>query len=174
MQYYTFELHRQRVKRCHNYYCAPNGTHMFSWFCTRKNGQHSRVITNNHVATPDSSDTGATIMKSTIYEVSPTPQWESTLPHNLFDIKYYPGKDNLADYRSMHHTGAHQKTDWHGISMNQHQSENYLEQVSPALWKGVLELSQMGTYWQTHYHKFPLIRVSQIVRNTYHLTLESH
>jgi hypothetical protein len=24
-----------------------------------------------------------------------------------FDIKYYPGKENLADYQSKHHAGAH-------------------------------------------------------------------
>ena len=24
-----------------------------------------------------------------------------------FDIKYYPGKENLADYQSKHHIGAH-------------------------------------------------------------------
>jgi hypothetical protein len=24
-----------------------------------------------------------------------------------FDIKYFPGKGNLADYQSKHHTGAH-------------------------------------------------------------------
>jgi hypothetical protein len=24
-----------------------------------------------------------------------------------FDIKYFPGKENLADYQSKHHTGAH-------------------------------------------------------------------
>jgi hypothetical protein len=24
-----------------------------------------------------------------------------------FDIKYFPGKKNLADYQSKHHTGAH-------------------------------------------------------------------
>jgi hypothetical protein len=27
-----------------------------------------------------------------------------------FDIKYFPGKENLADYQSKHHTGAHQVT----------------------------------------------------------------
>jgi hypothetical protein len=27
-----------------------------------------------------------------------------------FDIKYYPGKENLADYQSKHHLGAHHKT----------------------------------------------------------------
>jgi hypothetical protein len=25
----------------------------------------------------------------------------------FFDIKYYPGKENLVDYQSKHHTGAH-------------------------------------------------------------------
>ena len=27
-----------------------------------------------------------------------------------FDIKYFPGKENLADYQSKHHTGAHHVT----------------------------------------------------------------
>ncbi len=29
------------------------------------------------------------------------------LEQGKFDIKYYPGKENLADYQSKHHTGAH-------------------------------------------------------------------
>ena len=79
----------------------------------------------------------------------------------FFDIKYYPGKENLADYQSKHHTGAHHKAvqPW---SLHKHlQFGNYRELVSQALRKGVLELSQMGTYDWTHYHKLPLARDSQ-------------
>ncbi len=79
----------------------------------------------------------------------------------FFDIKYYSGKEDLADYQSKHHTGAHHKAvqPWY---LHKHLPfGNYQELVSQALWKGVLELSQMGTYDQTHCHKFPLDRDSQ-------------
>jgi hypothetical protein len=29
------------------------------------------------------------------------------LAQGKFDVKYFPGKENLADYQSKHHTGAH-------------------------------------------------------------------
>ncbi len=57
--------------------------------------------------------------------------------------------------------------------MKRQQFENYQEPASLALWKGVLESYQMGTNRQTHYHKFPLSRVSQQVGNAYLVTLDS-
>jgi hypothetical protein len=34
--------------------------------------------------------------------------WVSdTVEQRKFDLKYYPGKENLADYQSKHHVGAH-------------------------------------------------------------------
>ena len=48
------------------------------------------------------------------------------------------------------------------------------EQDSQALWKGVWKLSQMDSSGQTHYHKFPLDRVSQLVDTDYHITPAYH
>ncbi len=47
------------------------------------------------------------------------------------------------------------------------------ELASQALWKGMLELSQMSISEQTHYLKSPLDRVSRQARYAYLLTLDS-
>ncbi len=77
---------------------------------------------------------------------------------------------NLGDYQSKHHLGAHHIAvcPWY-----LHEKKNYQEPASLALWKGVLESCQMGSNGQTHYHKFPLSRVSQQVGNAYLVTLDS-
>jgi hypothetical protein len=52
-----------------------------------------------------------------------------------YEIKNFPGKENLADYQSKHHTGAHTTKQYvPGTFMRPLvQSRNYLELVNRAL-----------------------------------------
>jgi hypothetical protein len=53
-----------------------------------------------------------------------------------FDIKYYPGKENLADYQSKHHIGAHH-TAVHPWYLHEQNSVHELPRASkPSTLKG--------------------------------------
>ena len=91
-----------------------------------------------------------------------------------FNIQYYPREENLGDYPKANTISVHTIQQFApGTCMKRCHFENYQEPASLALWKGVLESSQMGTNGKIHYHKFPLIRVSQQVGKSYLVTLDS-
>ncbi len=81
---------------------------------------------------------------------------------NKFNIKYHPGKENLGASTRVSTTLVHTtQQSILGTSTNPLVSVSSHLPVSLALQKGVLELCQMVTFIRTHYHKFPLSRVSQ-------------
>ncbi len=96
-----------------------------------------------------------------------------------FDIKYFPGKENLADYQSKHHTGAHDVAvrPWY---LHEPTSVNKLPRAcKPSTLKGCVRTLPDGyvhTYLLPQVHtcspKFPLGRVSQQVGSAYLLTWE--
>ncbi len=72
-------------------------------------------------------------------------QVADAVAQGIFDITYFPGKENLADYQSKRHAGAHHLAVCPGIYISPRQYAKYFKLVSQALWKDVLELFQTGT-----------------------------
>jgi hypothetical protein len=76
-----------------------------------------------------------------------------------FDIKYYPGKENLADYQSEHHLGSHHKAvcPWY---LHEPTSVRKLPRTSkPSTLKGCVGNLPDGYHKSNPYLKFPLNRV---------------
>jgi hypothetical protein len=92
-----------------------------------------------------------------------------------FDVKYYPGKENLGNYQSQHQIGAHHKVvrPWYLHKLTS--VHEFPRASKSSTLKGCVgTLTDMDIYVPAHYLKFPLSRVSQQVGNAYLLTSESH
>ncbi len=76
---------------------------------------------------------------------------------NIYGISWHPGKENLADYRSKHHTGAHHRNvrPWY---LHQENSPRFFPRASaPSTLKGCVETLKDG-----YIRNVPLPRVPQI------------
>ena len=82
---------------------------------------------------------------------------------NMYDITWHPGQENLEDYQSKHHIGAHHVAvrPW------------YLHNTDSPRYLGVLELSKTGTYGKYPYQEFHEYRVQVLLLavSYTHLTL---
>jgi hypothetical protein len=81
-----------------------------------------------------------------------------------FDIKYYPGKENLADYQSKHHIGAHHTTvcPWY---LHKQNSVHELPRASkPSTLKGCVGTLPDG---YVHTNPLPQIPTKQSVQTTW-------
>ena len=97
------------------------------------------------------------------------------IAQEMYDVSWHPGQENLADYQSKHHTGAHHKAvrPWY---LHQADSPKYLPRaVRPSTLKGCV-----GTLKDGYIRKVPLPRVprtqspSAIVANVATATNNSH
>ena len=76
---------------------------------------------------------------------------------NIYGISWHPGQENLADYQSKHHTGAHHKNvrPWY---LHQENSPRYLPwAIAPSTLKGCV-----GTLKDGYIRNVPLPRVPRI------------
>ena len=74
-----------------------------------------------------------------------------------FDIKYYPGKENLADYQSKHHIGAHHTAVRPWYLHEQNSVRELPRACKPSTLKGCV-----GTLPDGYVHNVPLPRVPHI------------
>ena len=83
------------------------------------------------------------------------------IAQEMYDVSWHPGQENLADYQSKHHNGAHHRAvrPWY---LHQEDSPQYLPRaVSPSALKGCV-----GTLKDGYIRKVPLPRVPQIQQST--------
>jgi hypothetical protein len=76
---------------------------------------------------------------------------------NIYGISWHPGQENLADYQSKHHTGAHHRNvrPWY---LHQENSPRYLPRaIAPNTLKGCV-----GTLKDRYIRNVPLPRVPRI------------
>jgi hypothetical protein len=76
---------------------------------------------------------------------------------NIYGISWHPGQENLADYQSKHHTGAHHRNvrPWY---LHQENSPRFLPRaIAPSTLKGCV-----GTLKDAYIRNVPLPRVPQI------------
>ena len=79
------------------------------------------------------------------------------IAQEIYDISWHPGQENLADYQSKHHVGAHHKAvrPWY---LHQEDSPQYLPRaVRPSTLKGCV-----GTLKDGYIRKVPLPRIPRI------------
>ena len=97
------------------------------------------------------------------------------IAQEIYDVSWHPGQENLADYQSKHHTGAHHKAvrPWY---LHQADSPRYLPRaVRPSTLKGCV-----GTLKDGYIRKVPLPRIpriqspSALVANVATATSNSH
>ena len=82
----------------------------------------------------------------------------------MYDVCWHPVQENLADYQSKHHTGAHHKADrpWY---LQQADFPQYLPRaVQPSTLKGCV-----GTLKDGYIRNVPLPRVPQIQSTSEHV-----
>jgi hypothetical protein len=77
-----------------------------------------------------------------------------------FDIKYYPGKENLADYQSKHHVGAHHTAVRPWYLHEQNSVRELPRACKPSTLKGCV-----GTLPDGYVHNVPLPRVPHIIQS---------
>jgi hypothetical protein len=76
---------------------------------------------------------------------------------NIYEISWHPGQENLADYQSKHHTGAHQRNvrPWY---LHQENSPRFLPRaIAPSTLKGCV-----GTLKDRYIRNVPLPRDPRI------------
>ena len=86
-------------------------------------------------------------------------------PFNLTTVKYYPGKENLADYQSKHHIGAHHTAVRPWYLHEQNSVRELPRACKPSTLKGCV-----GTLPDGYVHNVPLPRVPQEQRASLALT----
>jgi hypothetical protein len=86
------------------------------------------------------------------------------IAQEMYDVSWHPGQENLADYQSKHHTGAHHKAvrPWY---LHQADSPQFLPRAAqPSTLKGCV-----GTLKDGYIRKVPLPRVPRIQSTSEHV-----
>ncbi len=142
-------------------YAQRNGTASTSHPNQLQNIYHCRHCQQHHQAT------ALTIHGNAFFWVA------DAVAQEKFDIIYFPGKENLADYQSKHHSGSHHVAVclWY---LHEPTSVRELPRsCKPSTLKGCVGTLPDGYVCvQTCFPKFPLGRVSQQVGSAYLLTWE--
>jgi hypothetical protein len=75
------------------------------------------------------------------------------IAQQMYDLKWHPGQENLANYQSKHHIGLHHTAVWPWYLHLENSPRVLPRAKRPSALKGFLEPSMMGTYVKYPYRE---------------------